>query len=149
MSGISSVTTCNDVIAALINDEISSGQYSKIDEVRYSVDDYIITERWRDVESELDGNELILPIFMAWGEAQTEMKFKLKINKKKIEEGKTEKIEKKVCILNKSFVVLRKLTAFFMAFQLEKKEKMTMVTKLMRRVLKQGDYIQKHLFVLK
>lgn len=96
VSGISYVTTCNDVIAALINDEISSGQYSKIDEVRYSVDDYIITERWRDVESELDGNELILPIFMAWGEAQKEMKFKLKINKKKIEEGKTEKIEKKV-----------------------------------------------------
>lgn len=37
----------------------------------------------------------------------------------------------------------------FEYLQLEKKEKMTMVTKLMRRVLKQGDYIQKHLFVLK
>lgn len=114
VSGISSITTCNDVIAALINDEISSGQYSKIDEVRYSVDDYIITERWRDVESELDGNELILPIFMAWGEAQKEMKFKLKINKRKIEGGKTEKIEKKVCILNESFVVLGMLTDFFL-----------------------------------
>ncbi|XP_063698127.1 uncharacterized protein LOC134829065 [Culicoides brevitarsis] len=125
VSGITSTTTCNDVIAALINDEIQSGQYTKMDEVRYGVDDYVITERWRDVESELDGNEAILPIFLAWGEAQKEMKFKLKINKRKMLEGKVP--EKK----------------------LEKKEKMTMVTKLMRRVLKQGDYIQKHLFVLK
>lgn len=84
------------MIAALINDEISSGQYASITEVKYSPDDYVITERWRDVESELDGNEAVLPIFNAWGTAQKEMKFKLKINKKKIQEGKTEKIEKKV-----------------------------------------------------
>lgn len=96
MSGITNITTCSDVIAALINDEISSGQYSSIDEVRYSVDDYIITERWRDVERELEADEPILPIFQAWSAAQKEMRFKLKINKRKIQDGKTEKIEKKV-----------------------------------------------------
>uniref|UniRef100_A0A336LZ73 CSON005832 protein n=1 Tax=Culicoides sonorensis TaxID=179676 RepID=A0A336LZ73_CULSO len=127
ISGITSITTCNDVIAALINDEISNGQYTSIEGIRLSVNDYVITERWRDVESELEGDTQILPLWREWGRAQKEVRFKLKINKRKLQEMKTEKIEKK----------------------LDKKEKMTMVTKLMRRVLKQGDYIQKHLFVLK
>ena len=98
VSGITSVTTCNDVISALISDEISNEKYSNVNTVRHNVDDYVITERWRDVEGELEGDTKILPLWQAWGTAQSEVRFRLKINKKKVKDidNLEEQIDKKV-----------------------------------------------------
>lgn len=125
VSGITKITTCNDVIAALINDEISSGQYLSISEIRLNVDDYILTERWREVESELEGETQILPLWQAWGTAQKEVKFKLKINKKKNDEVKTEKIEKKVIFTFRFLFqnTYSKICFFFLNFSWKKRKR--------------------------
>ncbi|XP_031633406.1 uncharacterized protein LOC116347111 [Contarinia nasturtii] len=81
VSGITNSTTCRDTIQALIDDELNS---SRVDvTASRDLNDYVITEKWRDVEQALTGDTKILPIWMAWGSAQNEVKFKLKINKNK------------------------------------------------------------------
>lgn len=37
------------------------------------LNDYVITERWRDVEQALTGTTHILPIWKAWGNARNEV----------------------------------------------------------------------------
>lgn len=37
------------------------------------LNDYVITEKWRDVEQALPGDTKILPIWMAWGSVQYEV----------------------------------------------------------------------------
>lgn len=37
------------------------------------LNDYVITEKWRDVEQALPGDTKILPIWLAWGSAQNEV----------------------------------------------------------------------------
>ncbi|XP_055322714.1 uncharacterized protein LOC129578341 [Sitodiplosis mosellana] len=83
VSGITNNTTCSDLIQALIDDELNS---STVDvTASRDLNDYVITEKWRDVEQALPGDTKILPIWMAWGSVQNEneVKFKLKINKNK------------------------------------------------------------------
>lgn len=48
---------------------------SSISDVAASRDlnDYVITEKWRDVEQALPANTKILPILMAWGNARHEV----------------------------------------------------------------------------
>lgn len=115
MSGVTSQTTCNNVIEALIEDELQSmnahnrGEllliallYSPIiiislrnnnrvanllihyaifsplilfarnsthldAALSHDLRDYVITERWRDVEQPLPGNTFILALWKAWG----------------------------------------------------------------------------------
>lgn len=130
VSGVTEATTCNDIIAVLIQDELNNQKYKNVDGLRHEVDDYILVEKWHDVESKLDGDTKVLPLYQAWGDLHNEMRFRLKINKEKLRarltetKAKGEKIERK-------------------------KEKLSLVTKLMKRVLIQGEYIQKHISVLK
>lgn len=37
------------------------------------LNDYVITEKWRDVEQALPGETNILPIWVAWGNARNEV----------------------------------------------------------------------------
>lgn len=37
------------------------------------LNDFVITEKWRDVEQVLPGDTKILPIYAAWGHAQNEV----------------------------------------------------------------------------
>lgn len=130
VSGVTEATTSNDVIAVLIQDELNNRKYKNVDGLRHEVDDYILVEKWHDVESKLDGDTKVLPLYQAWGDLHNEMRFQLKINKEKLRQRladtkvKGERIERK-------------------------KEKLSLVTKLMKRVLIQGEYIQKHISVLK
>lgn len=128
VSGVTAITTCNDVIAILIQDELDSKNYSNIEGLRHDIDDYIIVEKWRDVEAKLDGQTKILPLYQAWGALQSEVRFRLKINKNK----RMAKVEQ---IVEKNGG--------------HKKDKVNLLTKMVKRVLKQGDYIQKHINVLK
>lgn len=130
VSGVTEETTCNDVIAVLIQDELNSQKYTNVDVLKRDIDDYILVEKWRDVESKLEGDTKILPLLQAWGALQGEMRFRLKINKDKERQR----------LLNAK-VETKKHS--------KKTEKLSLVTKLMKRVLIQGEYIQKHISVLK
>lgn len=43
------------------------------------LNDYVITEKWRDVEQALEGEANILPIWLAWGSSRAEVGIKIKI----------------------------------------------------------------------
>lgn len=49
--------------------------FNRIDFAAASRDlsDYVITERWRDVEQALDNDTHILPIWLAWGSTRSEV----------------------------------------------------------------------------
>lgn len=96
VSGVSALTTCNDVIAVLIQDELNSKSYASVEGLRQDIDDYIIVEKWREVEAKLAGETKILPLYQAWGALQDEVRFRLKINKNKTLEQIEAKIDKKV-----------------------------------------------------
>lgn len=130
VSGVNETTTCNDVIGVLIQDEINSKKYENVGDLRRDIDDYIIVEKWRDVESKLEGDTKILPLYQAWGDLHDEMRFRLKINKDKLKQKTIDRIDEHQKVE-------------------KKKEKLSLVTKLMKRVLIQGEYIQKHISVLK
>ncbi|XP_022918915.2 ras association domain-containing protein 10-like [Onthophagus taurus] len=72
VSGVVGETTCQDVIAVLLQDEETRGRHVS------SPDQYHITERWRGVEQPLDPNSSILDIWNAWGRAQPEVKISLR-----------------------------------------------------------------------
>lgn len=76
ISGITGTTTCNDLIEALLSDECVLGKPGFGSK---SVEDYVITERWKKVEQVLDGRTPILKIWNAWGKAQTEVSNTIKM----------------------------------------------------------------------
>uniref|UniRef100_A0A182PHI5 Ras-associating domain-containing protein n=1 Tax=Anopheles epiroticus TaxID=199890 RepID=A0A182PHI5_9DIPT len=125
VSGINGTTTCSNIIRALIDDEIQNGNYGPEDvAVSRDVSDYVIIERWREVEQVLTGDTRILSIWDAWGDAKNEVQFRLKINKTNLEKGGPGGKE------NKSK---------------KQKEKIGLINRMMRKVLKQGEAIQNHL----
>ncbi|XP_065361581.1 ras association domain-containing protein 10 [Calliphora vicina] len=86
VSGVTNKTTCNDIIKALIDDEISNGNYEYCQRLKdgtasrdYS--DYVITECWRGIERSYDGNMAILPVWKAWSRVQNEIRLSLKHHK--------------------------------------------------------------------
>ncbi|XP_035789049.1 uncharacterized protein LOC118465187 [Anopheles albimanus] len=125
VSGINEATTCCNIIRALIDDEIQNGNYGPEDvAVSRDVNDYVIIERWREVEQVLTGDTRILSIWNAWGNAKNEVQFRLRINKTNMEKGTVGDKE------NKSK---------------KQKEKIGLINRMMRKVLKQGEAIQNHL----
>ncbi|KFB35581.1 AGAP005601-PA-like protein [Anopheles sinensis] len=124
VSGINGTTTCSNIIHALIDDEILNGNYGSEDvAVSRDVNDYVIIERWREVEQVLAGDTRILSIWNAWGDARNEVQFRLKINKTNLEKGTSGKEIKSK----------------------KQKEKIGLINRMMRKVLKQGEAIQNHL----
>uniref|UniRef100_A0A182KG88 Ras-associating domain-containing protein n=1 Tax=Anopheles christyi TaxID=43041 RepID=A0A182KG88_9DIPT len=124
VSGINGTTTCSNIIRALIDDEIQSGNYGPDDvAVSRDVSDYVIIERWREVEQVLTGDTRILSIWNAWGDAKNEVQFRLRINKTNLEKGVGGKETKSK----------------------KQKEKIGLINRMMRKVLKQGEAIQNHL----
>ncbi|XP_049542085.1 uncharacterized protein LOC125955159 [Anopheles darlingi] len=125
VSGINEATTCCNIIRALIDDEVQNGNYGPEDvAVSRDVNDYVIIERWREVEQVLTGDTRILSIWNAWGNAKSEVQFRLRINKTNMEKGAVGDKE------NKSK---------------KQKEKIGLINRMMRKVLKQGEAIQNHL----
>nr|XP_029722172.1 uncharacterized protein LOC115263251 isoform X1 [Aedes albopictus] len=127
VAGINDATTCNNIIQALIDDELQNGNYKQADvAVSRDVSDYVITERWREVEQVLAGDTRILSIWTAWGDAKNEVQFRLKINKANLESAKSNKDSKSK----------------------KQKEKIGLINRMMRKVLKQGEAIQNHLSMM-
>ncbi|XP_058831271.1 uncharacterized protein LOC131689903 [Topomyia yanbarensis] len=128
VAGINDGTTCCNIIQALIEDELQNGNYEKNTDVAVSrdVNDYVITERWREVEQVLAGDTRVLSIWNAWGDAKNEVQFRLKINKTNLENAKSSKEHKSK----------------------KQKEKIGLINRMMRKVLKQGEAIQNHLSMI-
>ncbi|XP_055534345.1 ras association domain-containing protein 10 [Wyeomyia smithii] len=128
VAGINDLTTCSNIIQALIEDELQNGSYRNANDVAVSrdVNDYVITERWREVEQVLSGDTRILSIWNAWGDAKNEVQFRLKINKANLENAKSSKEHKSK----------------------KQKEKIGLINRMMRKVLKQGEAIQNHLSMI-
>ncbi|XP_017035000.1 uncharacterized protein meru isoform X1 [Drosophila kikkawai] len=98
VSGVTNKTTCDDIIKALIDDELNNGkdeedggnycgnkpkdggQRNTNTAVAASRDygDYIITESWGGVERSYDGNMAILPVWRAWSRVHNELRISLK-----------------------------------------------------------------------
>ncbi|XP_034482343.1 uncharacterized protein LOC117787833 [Drosophila innubila] len=90
VSGVTNKTTCNDIIKALIDDELRNenanycnpnnnlphGGHGAAASRDYS--DYVITERWRGIERSYDGNMAILPVWRAWSRVHNELRLSLK-----------------------------------------------------------------------
>ncbi|XP_037820136.1 probable WRKY transcription factor protein 1 [Lucilia sericata] len=86
VSGVTNKTTCNDIIKALIDDEISNGNYEycqrfKDGTASRDYSDYVITECWRGIERSYDGNMAILPVWKAWSRVHNEIRLSLKHHK--------------------------------------------------------------------
>ncbi|KAG4078638.1 hypothetical protein HA402_015228 [Bradysia odoriphaga] len=131
ISGIMSNTTCYELIQALIDDELHDKRNEKgnVDvAVSRDLNDYVITECWRDVEQALPGETYILPIWQAWSTARNEIKFKLKINKNKV--GHDNEYKKSV------------------ADPKAKKRKFVTLRKLIKRLIHQSETIHDHLSVI-
>ncbi|XP_021698493.1 uncharacterized protein LOC110676131 [Aedes aegypti] len=126
VAGINDTTTCNNIIQALIDDELQNGNYKHDVAVSRDVSDYVITERWREVEQVLAGDTRVLSIWNAWGDAKNEVQFRLKINKTNMEGAKSSKDTKSK----------------------KQKEKIGLINRMMRKVLKQGEAIQNHLSMM-
>ncbi|KAH8411138.1 hypothetical protein KR222_004517, partial [Zaprionus bogoriensis] len=85
VSGVTNKTTCNDIIKALIDDELKHNNY-RIDGGQGSAasrdySDYVITERWRGIERSYDGNMAILPVWRAWSRVHNELRLSLKLRR--------------------------------------------------------------------
>ncbi|XP_053953901.1 uncharacterized protein LOC128860402 [Anastrepha ludens] len=85
VSGVNSRTTCNDIIKALIDDEIRIGSNhdycanrNKFDAASRDYNDYVIAESWRGIERSYDGNMAILPVWKAWSRVHNEIRLSLK-----------------------------------------------------------------------
>uniref|UniRef100_A0A1B0CWH1 Uncharacterized protein n=1 Tax=Lutzomyia longipalpis TaxID=7200 RepID=A0A1B0CWH1_LUTLO len=116
ISGINEATTCQDLIEALIEDELKT---TSIDvSVSRDAEDYVITEKWRSVEQPLTSDTLILPLWQAWGAARNEVKFRLKIARKANEETmkkkkKYKRLKKLIGrVLNQGKIIQEHLEAF-------------------------------------
>ncbi|KAM7358111.1 meru isoform 2-T2 [Cochliomyia hominivorax] len=86
VSGVTNKTTCNDIIKALIDDEISNGNYEycqrfKDGTASRDYSDYVITECWRGIERSYDVNMAILPVWKAWSRVHNEIRLSLKHHK--------------------------------------------------------------------
>ncbi|XP_054085692.1 uncharacterized protein LOC105209046 [Zeugodacus cucurbitae] len=88
VSGVNKRTTCNDIIKALIDDEIRNGDNhdffanrSKSGAASRDYNDYVITESWRGIERSYDGNMAILPVWKAWSRVHNEIRLSLKHHK--------------------------------------------------------------------
>ncbi|QQP38689.1 AGAP011031PAlike, partial [Caligus rogercresseyi] len=62
ISGIRSITTCGDILKALLK---SDSKYSHHTDVLAK---FVLVERWRKVEKPLRSDSKILKIYQAWGE---------------------------------------------------------------------------------
>ncbi|XP_067643734.1 uncharacterized protein meru [Eurosta solidaginis] len=85
VSGVNSRTTCNDIIKALIDDEIRNGgnesyfaKLNKYGAASRDCNDYVITESWRGIERSYDGNMAILPVWKAWSRVHNEIRLSMK-----------------------------------------------------------------------
>uniref|UniRef100_A0A1A9Z6P3 Ras-associating domain-containing protein n=1 Tax=Glossina pallidipes TaxID=7398 RepID=A0A1A9Z6P3_GLOPL len=84
VSGVTNKTTCNDIIKAMIDDELSNGNcelhrcVQKDGTASRDYSGYVITECWRGIERSYDGNVAILPIWKAWNRAHNEIRLSLK-----------------------------------------------------------------------
>ncbi|KAH8260905.1 hypothetical protein KR044_000208 [Drosophila immigrans] len=90
VSGVTNKTTCNDIIKALIDDELSNGNAHYNNNNNNKQDgghgtaasrdysDYVITERWRGIERSYGGNMAILPVWRAWSRVHNELRLSLK-----------------------------------------------------------------------
>lgn len=68
ISGLNEETTCGQLVEALLRDEgINAGQND-------SLNQYVISEKWRRVEQILNSSTKVLKIWNAWGEAQSEVR---------------------------------------------------------------------------
>ncbi|XP_020816348.1 protein CLEC16A homolog isoform X1 [Drosophila serrata] len=92
VSGVTNKTTCDDIIKALIDDELNNrkdgnycgnnpkdgGQRTTAVAASRDYGDYIITESWGGVERSYDGNMAILPVWRAWSRVHNELRISLK-----------------------------------------------------------------------
>ncbi|KAH8339299.1 hypothetical protein KR074_011025 [Drosophila pseudoananassae] len=99
VSGVTNKTTCNDIIKALIDDELRNsdggnycgnhnnynpkdggddGQRKRTTAASRDYGDYIITESWGGIERSYDGNMAILPVWRAWSRVHNELRLSLK-----------------------------------------------------------------------
>ncbi|CRL03305.1 CLUMA_CG016185, isoform A [Clunio marinus] len=125
VSGINRKTTCNDIIKALIDDELANTKVSK--QLICEPQHYTIYERFQDIEHALGGDELIYDLWRNWGGHRNDVQFRLKIKKESIEPDNDDDVVVGECKLK------------------SKKIKKTGIKKLLKKVLHQGEMIQKHL----
>ncbi|EDX10605.1 uncharacterized protein LOC6738207 isoform X1 [Drosophila simulans] len=90
VSGVTNKTTCDDIIKALIDDELRNGNgfycgnnpkdggQRKTAAASRDYSDYIITESWGGIERCYDGNMAILPVWRAWSRVHNELRISLK-----------------------------------------------------------------------
>ena len=71
VSGITGVTTCDDILRSLAT---APGSLIHPEDLKH----LILTEKWRDVEKPLAKDSKILKIWSAWGEEQKFVKFIVK-----------------------------------------------------------------------
>lgn len=69
ISGITDDTTCGQLVEALLRDDGMDVEQND------ELDQYVITERWRRVEQVLNSSTKVLKIWIAWGAAQSEVKY--------------------------------------------------------------------------
>lgn len=69
ISGITDDTTCGQLVEALLRDDGMDVEQND------GLDQYVITERWRRVEQVLNSSTKVLKIWVAWGAAQSEVKY--------------------------------------------------------------------------
>uniref|UniRef100_A0A1A9WE16 Ras-associating domain-containing protein n=1 Tax=Glossina brevipalpis TaxID=37001 RepID=A0A1A9WE16_9MUSC len=124
VSGVTNKTTCNDIIKAMIDDELSNGNdnvYSCVQKDGTASRDYsgyVITESWRGIERSYDGNMAILPIWKAWNRVHNEIRLSLKHHKDVKDPTKIVKTSTALSSLRKYFCKL-------LNFRMLRKEKPT------------------------
>ncbi|ALC44145.1 CG32150, partial [Drosophila busckii] len=108
VSGVTNKTTCNDIIKALIDDELSNSQDGGFGATAASRDynDYVITERWRGIERSYDGNMAILPVWRAWSRVHNELRLTLKA-RRDLREPLPLQLEHKPSTSTNSFFMLK------------------------------------------
>lgn len=119
ISGVNCRTTCNDIIKALIDDELANTKTSK--QLICDPSHYILYERFQDIEHALDGEELIYELWKNWGDNRRDVQFRLKINKEfemEMKEGERHRAK-------------------------DKKIRKNGIKKLLKKVIQQGEMIQK------
>ncbi|KAI9588710.1 ras association domain-containing protein 9 [Glossina fuscipes] len=112
VSGVTNKTTCNDIIKAMIDDELSNGNselyrcVQKDGTASRDYSGYVITECWRGIERSYDGNVAILPIWKAWNRAHNEIRLSLKCHKDVNDPAKPIKTNSTLSSLRKYFCKL-------------------------------------------
>jgi len=154
ISGISNNTTCKDILISLLKTETLL--QCPEDYVHHH---YALVESWREVSKVLPANSLILKIWSAWGEEQQNVSFTVKTvkNKRKEDPGKVEETEQNVRKVQKR---LRRRnsrnspnqpvdTLHPKAFARNKQIIGHEIEDQMKKIIKQGDIIKRHLLQLK